>query len=145
MGRIVAVCTSASKGTPKTPVSQGMIQADYGLAGDAHADEFTHRQVSLLDMSSVAKMKALGLDVGPGAFGENLTTEGLVLVALPIGTRLGTKTGVIMEISQIGKECHDPCAIGRQVGTCIMPTEGVFARVISGGPVRAGDELSVLE
>jgi len=68
-----------------------------------------------------------------------------VLVALPIGTRLGTKTGVIMEISQIGKECHDPCAIGRQVGTCIMPTEGVFARVISGGPVRAGDELSVLE
>ena len=145
MGRIVAVCTSKAKGTSKTPVSQGMIQADYGLVGDAHADEFTHRQVSLLDMSSVAKMKALGLDVGPGAFGENLTTEGLELVSLPIGTRLGTPDGVVLEISQIGKECHNPCAIFRQVGTCIMPSEGDFARVVLGGPVRAGDELSVLE
>ena len=145
MGRIVAVCTSKTKGTPKKPVGQGVLEVEYGLAGDAHADTGTHRQVSLLDMSSVAKMRELGLDVGPGAFGENLTTEGLVLVSLPIGTRLGTPAGVVLEISQIGKECHNPCAIFRQVGTCIMPSEGVFARVVLGGPVQAGDELSVLE
>jgi len=142
MARIIAVCTSESKGTPKKAVDEGHIRADYGLVGDAHADCCTHRQVSLLAMECIEKMRAQGLAVGPGDFGENLTTKGIDLVSLPIGARISIGANVVLEVTQIGKECHSPCAIYRQAGTCVMPTEGIFARVIRGGTTRAGDKVS---
>jgi MOSC domain-containing protein YiiM len=112
--------------------------------GDAHADEKWHRQVSLLAQESVNKMRKLGVAVGPGDFAENLTTEGIELVTLPIGTRLSVGKNVMLEVSQIGKECHTHCAIFQQVGTCVMPTEGIFARVIKGGSIKAGDSIQVI-
>jgi MOSC domain-containing protein YiiM len=143
MARIIAVCKSEKKGTRKEPIAEGYIQPDYGLAGDAHADCTTHRQVSLLAMESINKMRRLGYEVGPGDFAENLTTEDLELISLPVGTELCVGNEVILEISQIGKECHTGCAIFRQVGKCVMPKEGVFAKVIRGGTVRVGDEIKV--
>lgn len=143
MARIIAVCKSEKKGTRKEPIAEGYIQQDYGLAGDAHADCTTHRQVSLLAMESINKMRRLGYDVGPGDFAENLTTEDIGLVSLPVGTELCVGDEVILEISQIGKECHTGCAIFRQVGKCVMPKEGVFAKVIRGGTVRVGDDIKV--
>jgi len=144
MAKIVAVCRSDRKGTRKEPVPEGMLLVEEGLEGDAHADCNTHRQVSLLALESIDKMRRVGLpDLSPGDFAENLTTEGIELLSLPVGTRLAVGDGVILEVSQIGKECHTKCAIYRQVGECIMPTEGVFARVIAGGRVRAGDRIAV--
>jgi MOSC domain-containing protein YiiM len=143
MARIIAVCKSDKKGTKKKDVGEGLLEADFGLVGDAHADCCTHRQVSLLAVESIDKMRALGLDVNPGDFAENLTTEEIDLISLPVGTRLSVGKQVILEITQIGKECHTRCAIFRQVGKCIMPEEGVFARVIRGGPVKAGDQIKV--
>ncbi len=141
--KIIAVCSSEEKGTRKKAVNEGIIREDYGLVGDAHADCCTHRQVSLLAMESIDKMRALGLAVGPGDFAENLTTEGIDLVSLSIGTRMSIGEEVILEVSQIGKECHAPCAIYRQAGVCVMPTEGIFARVIGGGVTRVGDPIKV--
>ena len=143
MARIIAVCKSDKKGTKKKGVGEGLLKTNFGLVGDAHADCCTHRQVSLLAMESIDKMRALGLDVNPGDFAENLTTEGIDLVSLPVGTRIAVGKQIVLEITQIGKECHAGCAIYRQVGRCIMPEEGVFARVIQGGPVRAGDQIKV--
>ncbi len=143
MAKIIAVCTSTKKGVSKTLVGEAVIDREYGLRGDAHADCSTHRQVSLLALESIRKMEHLGLDLGPGAFAENLTTEGIDLCNLPVGTRLSTGDAVVLEISQIGKECHTRCAIYKKVGECIMPEEGVFARVIQGGVVRPGDALRV--
>jgi len=143
MARIIAVCKSDKKGTKKKDVGEGLLKADFGLVGDAHADCCTHRQVSLLAVESIDKMRALGLDVNPGDFAENLTTEDIDLVSLPVGTRLSVGEQIVLEITQIGKECHAGCAIYRQVGKCIMPEEGIFARVIRGGPVRAGDQIKV--
>jgi MOSC domain-containing protein YiiM len=140
---IIAVCKSKEKGTRKKAVNEGVLQEDYGLVGDAHADCCTHRQVSLLAMESIDKMRALGLTVGPGDFAENLTTEGIDLVSLPIGTRMSIGKEITLEITQIGKECHNPCAIYRQAGVCVMPTEGIFARVIGGGVTRVGDPIEV--
>ncbi len=144
MARIIAVCSSKKKGTRKTPIAVGVLKEDYGLAGDAHADCCTHRQVSLLAAESIEKMRKTGLDVGPGDFAENLTLEGLDVVSLPVGTQLCAGEEAILEVSQIGKECHTRCAIYRQVGKCIMPEEGVFAKVIRGGVVKAGDRIEVL-
>jgi MOSC domain-containing protein YiiM len=144
MARVVAVCKSQKKGTKKKEVSEGLLQVNFGLMGDAHADSDTHRQVSLLAMESIDKMRELGLDVKPGDFAENLTTEYIDLVSLPIGTRVAIGDQIILEITQIGKECHTRCAIYRQVGKCVMPEEGVFARVIKGGPVSAGDSIKVV-
>jgi MOSC domain-containing protein YiiM len=141
MARIVAVCKSKEKGTRKEDVARGVLKQDFGLTGDAHADCGTHRQVSLLAMESINKMRRLGFEVGPGDFAENLTTEGIELVSLPVGTRLSVGRGVVLEISQIGKECHSGCAIYRQIGKCVMPKEGVFARVVRGGLVRSGDAI----
>lgn len=141
--KIVAVCSSKEKGTRKKAVNEGVLQEDYGLVGDAHADCCTHRQVSLLAKESIDKMRALGLTVGPGDFAENLTTEGIDLVSLPIGTRMSIGKEITLEITQIGKECHNPCAIYRQAGVCVMPTEGIFARVIGGGVTRVGDPIEV--
>ena len=143
MAKIIAVCKSETKGTVKENVGEGLFEINFGLAGDAHADCCTHRQVSLLDISSIDKMRNLGLKVNPGDFAENLTTEGIVLISLPIGTHLNAGKDVILEITQIGKECHAGCAIFKQVGKCIMPKEGVFARVIRGGVVKTGDEIKV--
>lgn len=143
MPKVIAVCRSEKKGTKKQDIKSGYIQDNYGLADDAHADCCSHRQVSLLDMSSINKMRSQGYEINPGDFAENLTTEGIPLVSLPIGTRLSVGKEVILEISQIGKECHTGCAIFRQVGKCIMPKEGVFARVIRGGQVNSEDEITV--
>jgi len=143
MARIVAVCKSEEKGTRKQDAKEGLLEADHGLAGDAHADCCTHRQVSLLATDSIEKMRSLGFDVNPGDFAENLTTEGIDLVSLPIGRRIFIGEGVILEVTQIGKDCHAGCAIYRQIGKCVMPKEGVFARVIRGGLVRAGDQIRI--
>lgn len=144
MATVIAVCKSDKKGTKKKDVGEGLLKADFGLVGDAHADCCTHRQVSLLARESIDKMQALGLEVKAGDFAENLTTEDIDLVSLPVGTRLSVGNEIILEVTQIGKECHTRCAIYRQVGTCIMPEEGVFARVIKGGPVSAGDSIKVV-
>ena len=145
MARINAVCKSDKKGTGKKVIAEGVISEDHGLVGDAHADCSTHRQVSLLAAESIDRMRRLGLELGPGDFAENLTTEGLDLVSLPIGTHLSIGKDILLELTQIGKECHTRCAIYRQVGKCIMPEEGVFTRVIQGGLVKAGNTIRVLE
>ncbi len=146
MAKIVAVCTSENKGTKKIDIREGVLKADHGLVGDSHASDGNHRQLSLLSMTSVEKMRGLGVEVGPGDFAENLTVEGeeLVLYKLPIGKRLKVGKDIILEVTQIGKTCHDRCAIFKQVGTCVMPLEGIFTRIITGGKVKAGDEVSVI-
>jgi MOSC domain-containing protein YiiM len=145
MASVVAVCSSKKKGTRKEPVAEGLLQKDHGLVGDAHAGVLPNRQVSLLSVASIDKMRELGLDLYPGDFAENITVEGLDLCHLQVGTRLAVGQEVILEISQIGKECHTACAIRRKVGQCIMPEEGVFARVVRGGMVRAGDSVKTGE
>lgn len=141
MAKILTVCRSEKKGTKKKAIAEGVLGEDYGLVGDAHADCCTHRQVSLLAMESINKMRGLGFDVGPGDFAENLTTEGIELVSLPIGTQVRIGEEIVLEITQIGKECHTGCAIYRQIGKCIMPREGVFAKVIRGGSVKGGNQI----
>lgn len=141
---IVAVCVSKSKGERKTDVGMGQLQQGFGLVGDAHGGDW-HRQVSLLADESVEKMRAAGLDVGVGDFAENLTTRGIHLYSLPIGTRLRIGESALLQITQIGKVCHDRCAIYHQAGDCVMPREGVFAVVLEGGPVKNGDAVEILE
>jgi MOSC domain-containing protein YiiM len=143
MAKIIAVCRSQKKGTKKQNVGEGVLQQDYGLVGDAHADCCTHRQVSLLSIDSIDKMRGLGLDVHPGDFAENLTTEGIDLVSLPVGTRLSVGNDIVLQVTQIGKECHTKCAIYRQIGKCVMPEEGVFAKVIHGGNVKVDDRVQM--
>jgi len=145
MTRVVAVCRSDNKGTPKQDIGEGQFEENFGLVGDAHADCCTHRQVSLLALESIEKMRKLGLDLKPGDFAENLTTEGIALISLPVGTRVLVGGDVILEITQIGKECHAGCAILRQTGKCIMPKEGVFARVVQGGLAKTGDRIEVAD
>lgn len=141
MAKILAVCWSKHKRTSKADIKEGVFIENYGLTDDAHADSTTHRQVSLMATESIKKMRDLGLDVGPGAFGENLTTEGIDLVSLPVGTEVRVGPEVVLEVTQIGKVCHTKCAIFYKVGQCIMPEEGIFARVIRGGKVKTGDEI----
>ena len=143
MAKIIAVCKSEKKGTRKEDVTEAFLKEGYGLLGDAHADCCTHRQVSLLAIESINRMRSLGFDVNPGDFAENLTTQGVDLVSLPIGTRIAIEKDVLLEVTQIGKECHTGCAIYRQIGKCIMPKEGVFAKVVRSGLVRAGDSIEV--
>lgn len=145
MAKIIAVCSSETKGVRKENMNQGTLKTEYGLIGDAHADSGWHRQVSLLAVESIEKMRKMGYEVGPGDFAENLTCEGIELLSLPIGTRLNVGVKVVLEISQIGKECHSGCAIFKQTGKCIMPKEGVFARVISGGNVATGDNIEITQ
>ncbi|MBM3300273.1 MAG: MOSC domain-containing protein [Deltaproteobacteria bacterium] len=137
-GRIIAVCTSRKKGTPKADVGSGLLEESLGLVGDAHAGDW-HRQVSLLSIEQIQTMSALGLDVRPGSFAENLTTEGFDLDAVKVGDRLKVGDTAILEVTQIGKECHTRCAIYHKVGECIMPEKGVFARVVKAGKVSCGD------
>lgn len=143
MTTVIAVCRSEKKGTKKQPVSEVTIKKDYGVIGDAHADCTTHRQVSLLAIESIDKMRRKGFDLQPGDFAENITTQGIDWVTLPIGTRLKVGDKVILEMTQIGKECHAACAIRKQVGDCIMPHEGIFTKVIRGGHVKAGDTIKI--
>jgi MOSC domain-containing protein YiiM len=146
MASIIAVCQSEKKGTSKTPVAEIVVKEDYGVVGDAHADCQTHRQVSLLAIESIDKMRNKGFDfLQPGDFAENITTKDIDLSSLPLGTRLNAGKEVILEMTQIGKECHAACAIRQQVGDCIMPREGIFARVIRGGRVKAGDTIKVVD
>jgi len=139
--RIVATCISAAKGERKRPVDVVELREEHGIVGDGHAGP-GHRQVSLLAIESIAKMQAMGLDVDKGDFAENLTTQGMDLPSLPIGTLLRVGSA-LLEVTQIGKECHTRCAIYHQAGDCVMPKEGIFARVIRGGIVSPGDQLDV--
>lgn len=140
--RIVAVSLSASKGERKTPVRSVTIRENHGIEGDAHAGDW-HRQVSLLALESIRKMQAMGLDVTNGDFAENLTTEGIELFTLPVGTRLAVGE-TLLEVTQIGKECHTRCAIYHQAGDCVMPKEGIFARVLKGGTLQPGEPIVLL-
>lgn len=142
--RVIAVCTSRTKHHKKTNTASGVLKENYGIVGDAHADSNTHRQISLLATESIKKMRDLGLDVYPGDFAENITTEGIDLISLSVGSTLSLGEQVILQVTQIGKECHNPCAIGQQVGDCVMPREGIFARVLNGGKVKIGDEINLI-
>lgn len=141
---MVSVNVSERKGVRKRPVVRGVVREQFGVEGDAHASASWHRQVSLLAIESIEKMREMGLDVNPGDFAENITTEGIDLISLPVGTRLLIGNSILAEVSQIGKECHSRCAIFYQAGDCVMPKEGIFVRVISGGPVQPGDRIEVL-
>lgn len=138
---VIAVCRSKRKRTRKKPVAEGLLEEGFGLAGDAHADCCTHRQVSLLAIESIDRIRTAGFDVGPGDFAENITTKGIDLASFPIGTRLSIGRDAVLEVTQIGKACQAGCAIFNQIGMCIMPKKGVFGRVVRGGAVKAGDEI----
>ena len=142
MGMVKAVCISENKGERKKPVESVELRENHGIVGDAHAGDW-HRQVSLLAQESINKMRALGLDVTAGDFAENITTEGLELVTLPIGSRLQIGE-TLLEVTQIGKECHTRCAIFYQAGDCVMPKEGIFVKVITGGIIKPGDEIQTV-
>ncbi|MDJ0876750.1 MAG: MOSC domain-containing protein [Desulfobacterales bacterium] len=137
---IVAVSISDRKGVKKKNIDQGILIANSGLEGDAHAGDW-HRQISLLAQESIDKIRAKGLDVAPGDFAENITTRGFAIEELPVGTRLQLGPQALVEITQIGKVCHNRCAIFHQVGDCVMPREGIFARILKGGPVKPGDAI----
>lgn len=144
MAEVVAVNISEKKGTIKKSIEEGKFIKGFGLEGDAHGGDW-HRMVSLLAQESIDKMVAIGIKgLDPGKFAENITTEGLELHTLPIGTRL--KIGeTLQEVTQIGKECHTGCAIKQQVGKCIMPTEGIFTIIIEEGTIKSGDLIEVVE
>lgn len=139
MGKVIAICISEKKGTQKVPVESAVLRVDHGIEGDAHAGNW-HRQVSLLGLEKIEAFRERGADVDFGAFGENLIIEGFDFRNLPVGTRFRIGD-VLLEMTQIGKECHSHCAIFHLVGDCIMPREGVFAKVLEGGEIKPGDEV----
>jgi len=141
-GRVLAVNISEEKGTKKINVRSCLLVKDHGLKGDAHAGPW-HRQVSLLANESIEKMRDMGLNVTYGDFAENITTEGVDLVHLPIGTEIRIGDSVALRVTQIGKICHDRCAIYYQAGDCIMPKEGIFAEVVTEGEIKAGDGITI--
>jgi molybdopterin adenylyltransferase len=142
--RVVAVSISATKGVKKDNVTEARVLVNFGLEGDAHAGDW-HRQVSLLAVESIDKMRQRGLDLKSGDFAENLTTQGIDLPLLPVGTKLRIGEEVELEVTQIGKACHHGCAIKQAVGDCVMPREGIFARVLRGGLVHPNDIIEVLD
>jgi MOSC domain-containing protein YiiM len=141
-GKVVAVCISEQKGERKKPVAEVLIRENHGIVGDAHAGDW-HRQISLLALESIKKMQDKGLDVTTGDFAENITTEGIDLPSLPIGTKLVIGE-TLHEVTQIGKECHTRCAIYQQAGDCVMPREGIFVKVLRGGMIRTNDSIEVV-
>lgn len=143
-GRIVAVSVSLKKGVKKTNIQSGELIENYGLENDAHAGNW-HRQVSLLAKESISRIREKGIDVNPGDFAENVTTEGIRLWDFPVGARMKLGSEALVEVTQIGKKCHNRCAIFHQVGDCVMPKEGIFARVIKRGEVKPGDFVQVVE
>ena len=142
-GRIRAISVSKKRGTRKLNVPKAELQADFGIIGDAHAGDW-HRQVSLLGAESIDKMAAKGAKVSPGDFAENITTEGIDLGTLKVGSKLRLGIDVELEITEFGKKCHGRCKIFEQIGDCIMPREGVFARVTQGGTINVGDVIEVI-
>ena len=142
MGKVIAINSSETKGVPKEAIDKGYFEVRCGLQGDAHAGDW-HRQVSLLGVESINKMKKVGFaDLETGSFAENITTEGIILFELPIGTKL--KIGeTLMMVTQIGKECHMGCAIREKTGDCVMPREGIFAEIITSGWIKPGDEIEI--
>ncbi len=140
-GELIAININKETGQKKMNTEAGELIKGHGLKGDAHAGDW-HRQVSLLALESVQKMQELGLDVQPGDFAENLTIKGIDLVKLPIGTDIYIDETIHLKVTQIGKECHDRCQIYYQAGDCVMPREGIFAEVISGGEVKVGDTVT---
>ncbi len=144
MGKILSINISEKKGVRKKPVAEVLLKADYGIEGDAHASSEWHRQVSLLATESIKKMQDLGLKVTSGDFAENITTDGVDLVSLPLGTKMNIGDEAEVEVSQIGKECHTRCAIYYQAGDCVMPKEGIFVKVLKGGRIREGDTIEVV-
>ena len=141
---VTAVSISKEKGVRKENIPEGLLIENHGFKDDAHAGDW-HRQVSLLAMESIHKIRDKGLDVGPGDFAENITTSGIDLVNLPIGTRLKVGQEALMEVTQIGKECHTRCAIYYQAGDCVMPREGIFTRILKGGVVKEHDPIVVVD
>lgn len=142
MGKIHAICISEARGTEKRPVASAVLRAGWGIEGDAHAGNW-HRQVSLLGLEKIEAFRAKGAEVDFGAFGENLVVEGFDFRHMPVGSRFACGE-VILNMTQIGKECHSHCQIFQRVGDCIMPREGVFAEVLRGGVIHVGDELTLL-
>jgi len=142
MGKIIAVCISERKGTQKKNIHEAELITDFGIKNDAHAGKW-HRQVSLLSYERINNFKAKGANIVDGAFGENLIVEGFDLSKLPIGTRFRCND-VILELTQVGKECHSHCQIYKIMGDCIMPREGVFTKVIQGGKIAVGDVIDIL-
>ena len=141
MAQVVSVCISEKKGTKKHPVAEISLRPHHGIVGDAHAGDW-HRQVSLLANESVDRMRKEGLTLAAGDFAENILTEGIPLRTLPIGT--GLRAGEVrLEVTQIGKECHNDCEIRRLTGMCVMPTDGIFAVVLNEGVIRPGDQIEV--
>ena len=143
-GVVSNLCVSPEKGTQKTPRASARFIENFGIERDAHASSETHRQVSLLATETIQVVKDKGVDVGPGAFGENLCISGVSLTAVKVGDVFEVGDGVRLEITQIGKECHTRCSIYYRAGLCIMPTDGLFARVISGGEVKEGDPIRLV-
>ena len=143
MAEVVAVCISTRKGVRKNEVSEITLKKAHGIVGDAHAGDW-HRQISLLGEESIDTMRALGLTLTPGAFAENIVTRGIALKTLPIGTKLRVGQ-TLLQVTQIGKECHNDCAIKKATGTCVMPTDGIFAIVLQEGTIRAGERITVEE
>lgn len=141
--KVVSINISDKKGMRKKPVNSVIIKENFGIDGDAHASEKWHRQISLLALESIKKMQSMGLDVTSGDFAENITTEGINLPVLPIGTKMSIGENVEIEVSQIGKICHTRCAIYTQAGDCVMPKEGIFAKILKGGIVKKGDKIIV--
>ena len=141
MGMIRSICISEKRGTAKHTVDSSELIADFGICGDAHAGKW-HRQISMLSYEDIEEFNRLGGEVSDGSFGENLIISGLDFSMLSPGTQL-ISGSVILEITQLGKECHNDCEIKKRVGSCIMPTKGIFARVINGGSVRRGDEIFI--
>ncbi len=144
VGRVVSINVSEDKGVRKRRVREALVREGYGIEGDAHASSEWHRQISLLAVESIAKMQDHGLDVGPGDFAENITTDGIDLTSLSIGTRIEIGGSVELEVTQKGKTCHDRCAIYYQAGDCVMPREGIFVRVLKGGRIRVGDSVRII-
>jgi MOSC domain-containing protein YiiM len=143
--KIVSINISDKKGVRKKAVESAALKENYGIENDAHASETWHRQISLLALESIKKMQAKGLTVGPGDFAENFTTEGIDLLSLPIGTRFTVGEDIEVEISQIGKVCHNRCAIYYQAGDCVMPKEGIFVKVLKSGTVKKGDKIRIID
>ena len=141
--KINSIAISKKKGTRKTQVEEALLIQDYGLEGDAHAGPW-HRQVSFLASESIQSAREKGLDVTFGDFAENIATSGIEWPKVPVGTRIQLGESALVEITQIGKECHNKCAIYYMAGDCIMPREGIFARVLKGGKIRSGDKVSII-
>ncbi len=142
--KIISINVSEKKGERKKAVDSAVLKDNYGIEGDAHASDKWHRQVSLLGTESIKKMTDKGLDVGPGDFAENITTVGVDLPNLPVGTKMTIGEDIEVEVSQIGKLCHNRCAIYEQAGDCVMPREGIFVKVLKGGTIKTGDKIKVL-